>query len=395
MEKDDRLDQSFAQKTRSEIGMKFNPWFNTLSGKAGCIKFPDHRYSCQSLLKGFCSVPAAIFLMIPGKIYGLGARLGLRLRKRKSVQLTVPVVSVGNIAMGGTGKTPVCAFLAEHFAQKGKKPVILTRGYKSGVRSFPHLVSKDDDPAVCGDEPLLLARMLAGKADVVVDPVRVRSASWALQRLNPDVFILDDGFQHVQVNRNMDLVLLTPDDLQGGWNKVFPCGRWREDKKALKRADICLINLWGRDIREIKALAAEKKELEHCLVFYLEMQVQGIKNIDSGPIVPDIGQRPYLLTTGVASPQKIVLSVRDFLGYAPYSHLAFPDHHKFGNETLREVSALAKKSGIRDIICTSKDAVKITPPADLRVWEIIIRPKIEDGQENKFKRAVDGKTQPA
>lgn len=395
MEKDGCLDQSFTQKTRSEIGVKFNPCYKTISSPADCMKYIDHRYGMRKLLAGFCSGPVGTLFMPLGKIYGLGAGLSLRLRKRKSDQLPVPVVSVGNISMGGTGKTPVCAFLAKYFAEMGKKSVILTRGYKSGLSKFPHLVNRHDDPAVCGDEPLLLARMLAGKADVVVDPVRKRSASWALQKLNPDIFILDDGFQHVQVNRDMDLVLLTPNDLQEGWNRVFPYGRWREDKRALERADICLINLWGRGVSEIKDLVSEKKELEHCPVFYLQMQVQGIKNIDSGQAASNIAQRPYLLATGVANPQKIFLSIRDFLGYAPCSHLAFPDHHRFGAETIRKVSALAKKSRIKDIICTSKDAVKIIPPADLRVWEIIIRAGIADRQENKFKQAVDCNIKPA
>ncbi|MFW6036375.1 MAG: tetraacyldisaccharide 4'-kinase [Desulfonatronovibrio sp.] len=351
-------------------------------------------YIQSRLPDNFRAVRDAFFLLPLGKVYGFASRLCLKLRKRRSAWLPVPVVSVGNISMGGTGKTPVCAFLAENFAEKGRKPVILTRGYKSGVKKYPHLVSTDDDPGVCGDEPLLLARTLAGKADVVVDPARVRGASWALQKLKPDIFILDDGFQHVQINRNLDLVLLTPYDLQEGWNKVFPQGLWREDKRALGRADICLVNLWGRSIGEIKDLVAEKAELKKCPVFYLDMQVQGVKNLDTGQIAADIAQRPYLLVTGVANPQKIVLSARDFLGYAPSSHMALPDHHRFGPETLKEMTVLAEKLGVKDIICTSKDAVKITSPALLRVWEIIIRPAIADMQENEFMKTIDSNKQP-
>lgn len=345
--------------------------------------------------ENLCVFLAVAFLMPMGKIYAFASHLCVKLRKRKSVQLSIPVVSVGNISMGGTGKTPVCALLAEYYAEKGKKPVILTRGYKSGVRKFPHLVSKDDDPAVCGDEPLLLARMLWGKADVVVDPDRIRASSWAIKKLSPDIFILDDGFQHVQISRDIDLVLLTPDDLKKGWNKPVPYGRWREDKRALERADVFLINLWGQDIREIKGLVAEKAELKYCPVFYLNMQIQGVKDIDSRQFVTDIAQRPYLLVTGVANPQKVVLSVLDLLGYAPSSHTAFPDHHQFGQKTLDAVNAMAKASGIKDIICTSKDAVKMTPPADLRVWEIIVRATIADRQEDAFMKIVDCDKYPA
>ena len=318
------------------------------------------------------------------KMYALAVRIHLNFLKKKADKIPLPVISVGNISMGGTGKTPVCAFLAEYFAKKGKKPIILSRGYKSKPGRLPHLVKTNDNPGVCGDEPLLLARSLAGKAEVVVDPKRLRAARWAMENLSPDVFILDDGFQHVQLKRDRDLVLLTPHDLEAGWNRVFPCGRWREDEQALERADIFLINLWGRGIEEIKYLVARRPSLRQRPVYYLDFQVEGLKNIDSGKYADNIHKKPYILVSGVANPQKIFTPIGNFLGYAPLSHLPFPDHHDFGRESVRAIIALAKEAGVHDAICTSKDAVKLKPVSGLRVWEMMVRVKILEGREERF-----------
>jgi tetraacyldisaccharide 4'-kinase len=323
-------------------------------------------------------------LTLLGKVYALTVGIYLNLLERKSVKLPVPVISVGNISMGGTGKTPVCQFLADYFTQKNKRPVILTRGYKSRPGNLPHLVSIDDDPKLCGDEPLLLARSLNGKADIVVDPNRSRSAVWAMNNLNPDVFILDDGFQHVRLKRDQNLVLLTPHDLESGWDKVFPRGAWREGKQGLERADLFLINLWGRNIKEIKHQAVQKAALRQRPVFWMDVRIEKLKNIGSENAVRDISKRPYILVSGVANPQKIVLSIRDFLGYGPISHLPFPDHHEYGQESVKAIIALAEEADVKDIICTSKDAVKLNPIPGLRVWETKITVRIMDGMEQEF-----------
>jgi tetraacyldisaccharide 4'-kinase len=325
-----------------------------------------------------------VTLMLLGKVYAFSVGIYLNLLKRKAIKLPVPVISVGNISMGGTGKTPVCQFLADYFAQKAKRPVILTRGYKSRPGSLPHLVSINDDPKLCGDEPLLLARSLTEKADIVVDPNRSRSAVWAMNNLNPDVFILDDGFQHVRLKRDKNLVLLTPHDLESGWDRVFPWGVWRENEQGLERADLFLVNLWGRNIKEIKRLAVQKAALRQRPVYWMDVSIEKLKNIVSADSVRDISKRPYILVTGVANPQKIVLSIRDFLGYGPISHLPFPDHHDYGQDSVKAIIALAEEAGVKDIICTSKDAVKLNPIPGLRVWETKITVRIMDGMEQKF-----------
>ncbi len=149
-------------------------------------------------------------------------------------------VSVGNIAWGGTGKTPVVDWLLGWSEARGLRAVVLSRGYKAQPPELPLHVSPSRTPGEAGDEPLMLALEHLSAA-VMVDPDRRRSGRWAEERLSPDLFVLDDGFQHVKVRRDLDIVLLRPDDLGDGWGRVIPAGAWREGPEALERADVFMI----------------------------------------------------------------------------------------------------------------------------------------------------------
>ena len=154
----------------------------------------------------------------------------------RAEQGPVPVISVGNLSAGGTGKTPLTLFLAKGLEAAGWANAVLSRGY-GGRRSVdPMSVEPDSDPRQTGDEPLLMAQAL-GTHRVVVGRKRHAAALRALSQ-RPDLrcLLLDDGFQHLAVARDIDLVLLTPRDLMVGWNLVQPLGSWREDASALARA---------------------------------------------------------------------------------------------------------------------------------------------------------------
>ncbi len=153
-----------------------------------------------------------------------------------------PCISVGNIGSGGSGKTPLADWLLKWAKSQGLKTVLLTRGYGAKPSELPYLVRENSPVVEAGDEPLMLA---AGnpEARVVVDPVRKRSGKWATDEFGPDLMVLDDGFQHMAVQRDLDFVLLTSDDFTCGWNKVIPRGTWREDVQALRRADVFLLKV--------------------------------------------------------------------------------------------------------------------------------------------------------
>ncbi|WP_457571762.1 tetraacyldisaccharide 4'-kinase [Desulfovulcanus sp.] len=270
-----------------------------------------------------------------------------------------PCISVGNISWGGTGKTPFCQYLLELCHKYGLRPVILSRGYKASPPAYPHLVQPNDDPKTCGDEPLLLAKSHA-QAKVVVDPNRTRAGRWATANLNPDLFILDDGFQHLKVHRHLNLVLFSPDDLLNHWNKVIPAGPWREQKSALKRSDIFLINTWDRDKKTLATYAAQKLAPFNKPIFYFRICPTVLINSKTRTRLSHLNNEPYILVTSIANPKKVLSTITHFLGYPPKSHLFFPDHYHFEKKDFDHILHLAHNDKIKYIVCTTKDAPKLT-----------------------------------
>src|SRR5688572_13091897 len=172
-------------------------------------------------------------LKLLGKIYGSIADLRNRLYDRdlfKSHSLGARTISIGNITTGGTGKTPLVGYVAEILADAGEKVCILTRGY-GRTGSGRVLVSDGTevlaDAATGGDEPVELARRLSGKAIVISDADRVSAATWAKEEYGVTAFVLDDGFQHRRVKRDLDIVCLDATDPDGG-GLVLPAGKLRE-----------------------------------------------------------------------------------------------------------------------------------------------------------------------
>lgn len=161
--------------------------------------------------------------------------------KRQTVG--VPVISVGNITTGGTGKTPLVEWIARRLAERGDRVCVLTRGYRRANPAERVVVSDGKrivaDIEQSGDEAMMLARFLIGKAAVVCDANRVAGARWAIENLNPDVLILDDGFQHLRIARDLDVVTVDATNPRGN-GRLLPAGILREPIGSLRRAD-CII----------------------------------------------------------------------------------------------------------------------------------------------------------
>jgi tetraacyldisaccharide 4'-kinase len=159
-------------------------------------------------------------------------------------ELASPVISVGNLTAGGTGKTPLVEFIAQALAHKGKKVCVLTRGYRRQKGRQRVLVSDGQrvlaDAIEAGDEPRLLAESLLGTSAVISDADRFAAGQWAERNLGCEVFVLDDGFQHRRLVRNLDIVAI---DATGPWGNghFIPWGRLREPPRGLSRADCVVI----------------------------------------------------------------------------------------------------------------------------------------------------------
>ena len=294
--------------------------------------------------------------------------------RRPSWRPPVPCVSVGNIAWGGTGKTPLTAWIAQRALDAGRCPCILTRGYNA-VPPGPHyLASADNLPIHVGDEPLMLTRALPG-ARVVVDPDRTRAGQWAIQALRPDLFLLDDGFSHLAVRRDLDLVLLTPDDLGRHWNRCIPAGPWREGQDALTRASAFLVRCTEADFPFLGPLAERRLGTLRKPVFTFTLLPQGLVPVSlrRTDAVPAREGR-YLLVSATGNPASVAATATAFMGREPIRHLAFPDHHNYTSADWLKISVTARSWDAELVICTEKDAAKLAPFADETVWALTVTP---------------------
>lgn len=312
--------------------------------------------------------------------YNAAHRLRRSWWARRAQRLPRPVLSVGNLHLGGTGKTPLVAAIARHFRDQGVRVAILTRGYRrqsSGVV----LVSTGDGPLVgpsrAGDEPVLLAGELPDVA-VIVGERRFDAGRQALERLHPtpDLFLLDDGFSHLRLHRDLDLVALPAADPWGG-GRLLPSGRLREPLAAIQRADAVLLT-GAEENGEATASGAELAE---------HLQAYGFAGRGfisrTGATQPMLaGHRPVpagaraLLVTGIARPERFAATV-EALGFQVADHLQFSDHHAYPDASLEKIRRLFHSCGAECVLTTAKDQVKLVGRLALPVAEVPIEAQPE------------------
>ena len=302
-----------------------------------------------------------------GLLYGAAIRARLALYRRgvlSSHDLGVPVISVGNITTGGTGKTPVVAWVAQALAVERLRVCILTRGY--GRRHADKRVLVSDGASLLadahegGDEPRLLAEMLMGaNAAVLSDRDRVEAARWARHHLRSQVFILDDGFQHMRVRRGLDIVTVDATNPWGG-GRLLPQGRLREPPEGLKRADIIIITR-SEQAADLNSL---KREIEHLSgrknLFISRTRTRAVRPLD------------YRQQGTVSSPFSYRVAAFCALGnpQAFFNHLgrsgfdltftrAFTDHHSYTQDDIKRLILEARERGAEALLTTAKDSVKL------------------------------------
>ncbi|HEX6852930.1 MAG TPA: tetraacyldisaccharide 4'-kinase [Candidatus Polarisedimenticolaceae bacterium] len=258
----------------------------------------------------------------------------------------VPVVSVGNLAVGGTGKTPMTAWLAARLAARGRRSAIVTRGYGGRAGVGPLDVSRGGGPlvdaAVGGDEPVLLARLTS--AVVVAGSDRVAGARRAVE-LGADVVILDDGFQHRRLDRDLDVVLLDAASPFGN-GRLLPAGPLREPPSSLARAGIVVLTRWSGEAPPA-GIAAPVVRARH--------RNAGFRDA-AGREVPAPGRA--FAFCGIARPASFLDSLRG-AGVEIAGTRAFPDHHRFDAADLRALADGARERGAA-IVTTMKDLVRLS-----------------------------------
>jgi tetraacyldisaccharide 4'-kinase len=269
-------------------------------------------------------------------------------------RLRRPVISVGNLAVGGRGKTPTVACLARWLQEAGERPAILTRGYARTLPQDGVVVVSDPaglraDLARAGDEPLMLARWLPG-VPVLVSSDRYLAGRIAEHHFDVTVHVLDDGFQHLQLDRDVDLVIVKPDDLEPG-ARTLPSGRLREARDTLVAADAVLADGPGVELSgdlDVPLFALQRRMGEPVV---------------TGPAsaADSIGPgAPVLAVAGIADPGRFLADLRT-AGWTVEDAMAFRDHHPFSANDVKGIWASAARLGVRAVVTTEKDFVRLLP----------------------------------
>lgn len=299
--------------------------------------------------------------------------MAMRLRREwyengalSSHQPEKPCVSVGNICWGGTGKTPLTQWLMQWALDNDMTPAVLTRGYRAKPPEFPFLVHENATPAEAGDEPLLLARSCP-LGLVAVDPDRTRAAKWLAKRHEPDLYIMDDGFQHLRVRRQIDLVLLRPQDLTEDWDRVFPAGPWREGEEALTRASAFLMKAPPDEYQALEPLCRVYLERFKAPLFPFTFAPKGLKRVDRASNARGFGDEPYVLVSGVGEHEQVRATAETLLGRPPEKHLRYEDHYPYAPKDWEFIRKEADAVNAERVLTTGKDAVKL---AQFETWNL-------------------------
>lgn len=318
-------------------------------------------------------------------LYGAVTRTRLSLYRRgtfHTTKLDRPVISVGNITTGGTGKTPLVEWVARTIAAQGKKVCILTRGYG---RKDPHLqviVSDGYDvlalPNEAGDEPYLLATRLVGLSAVISSADRIAAGHEAIKDFGTDCFVLDDGFQHLRLARDLNIVTIDATNPWGG-GRLLPFGRLRESPESLGRAD-CVVITRCDQAGELDDLRSEIQKLTGGRpIFHSKMRTARVSPLKNGS---DTLSPPARVAAfcAVGNPHSFFEHVRRD-GFELALQKYYPDHHVYSQDEIDSLERAAKEVGAEAMVTTAKDAVKLrTLSFSLPCYVLEIEMEIDKGE---------------
>jgi tetraacyldisaccharide 4'-kinase len=273
-------------------------------------------------------------------------------------QLARPVISIGNLAVGGSAKTPTAAYVARLLVEMGERPAILSRGYARArladgvvVVSDGHRIRADLDQA--GDEPLMLARSLVGRGvGVFVSSSRYLAGRLAERRFGATVHVLDDGFQHFPLERSVDVLLVAAEDLRNSW--TLPVGRLREPLSAGRGADVIVVVAdEGAEWEELIRAA----DLDGRPAFRLVRRLGPARTVEGGRSVAP-GDGRALMVAGVARPERFRLDL-ERAGWTLAGELVFGDHHRFTRQDVERIASTASAAGADLVLTTEKDVARL------------------------------------
>lgn len=342
-------------------------WANeTASRLAGSIRSAFQNLWDPSFPKGAAGVTLSALLAPLSSLYALVLRVRRSLYRKGMLPkkgVSRPVISIGGVRVGGSGKTPFAMWMARRLSDRGFRVVLLTRGYgrrkKQGTIMLTRQGLDQQDPLDCGDEPYLLAQSLPD-VPVVVDGDRIRAANLAEKRFSPDLFLMDDGFQHLRLARGFDIVLVSGDeDLPG--MACLPRGPLREPISALRDADVVVCLSSDRRAEGNQRTSDDPwwRALEGDVPVHVArlVPVSLHRLEDQSEVDPrDLGERKVAAFCGIARPSAF-WSTLEGMGLRFACRRDFPDHHPYSEQDHEELLRLLSASDF--VVTTEKDAVKL------------------------------------
>ena len=341
-------------------------------------------------------------------LYSWGVQLKLALYRSGTLQqhrLPATVISIGNITVGGTGKTPTAQMMAQMIREMGYKVVILNRGYRAHWQAEIGLVSDGRKIYMtaheAGDEAYLLAKTLPG-IPVVIGKDRSISGRYAVEKLGAQVIILDDGYQHWQLARDLDIVLIDSLNVFGNTH-LLPRGTLREPLSHLDRADVFLLTKtdqatgWSREyLRKVLKQYnpdAPVAESIHNPCYFVEIAdwYKGIQ--DKNYPLSELEGREVLAFSAIGNPSSFEQTLSD-LGLHMVDTVRYPDHHDYGVLEMQSVTERAVAKNAYALVTTAKDAVKIPTEfiysdRDRPLYILGMEIKITDGEDALRRRIIE------
>ena len=387
-----------------------------------------HLHDLASLQQRILATPLR-FLLIPlSWLYTASVQLRNILYTRgvfKARRLPCRVISVGNIVVGGTGKTPAVIVIAKHLQREGMRVAILLRGYKRRVREKVTIVSDGEkvcaSPIESGDEADMMAKHLSG-VPIIVGKCRYLTGQVALERFKVDVLLLDDGFQHRQLARDVDILTIPATHPFGSPKKLLPAGTLREPPTALRRADLILLthadtpNISAHAKKVVKGLAPNAPVLEsiyrptHLYPLAISSQQSAISMKPSLPTETEIrdpkaiptdikelkGKR-VIAVCGIGNPDAFVATLMR-CSVASVELLAFPDHHVYTEADKQRIDTAFQAAAADLIVTTQKDEQKLARFVDnwkLPIVVLAVALVITDGDEMLTDVLLGNSSQPS
>ncbi len=333
-----------------------------------------------------------------------GFRVGIQLRGAayrcgwlKTHRLRRPVVSVGNLTVGGTGKTPLVRLITERLLKRGWKPSILTRGYRR--RRGPRIIALEPaaeraaDPREVGEEPALLARWLP-EVPIVIGAERYRAGCLAEERFDVDVHVLDDGFQHLALARNLDIVTLDATQ-ELSEHALLPAGRLREPCSALARAQLVVLT---------RIELGDRETLEECVrginpqanILRAETRLSALVDAETGsPYPPEaLRDKPVAAFCGIGNPHAFMADLHRW-GFQVVADSRFPDHHVYSPSELRWLEEGARQFGAAALLTTEKDTMNLPSAWKLTIPILACTARIEIVEADDFQQILVSCLEPA